>query len=97
MGAGNETTGTDDLNLVLFSMLLLPLLSSFFLCRLTVGCYLLASSDISKLGKLTYRLLTLISVNLGQKENVLSFQLLQTRISLFSTELSLRFCGHPLF
>jgi len=71
-----------------------------FFVQIDVGCYLLASSDISKLGKLTYRLLILISVNLGhlgQRENVLSFQLLQTRISLFSTVLSLRFCGHPLF
>ncbi len=95
MSAGNETDGRLESSSTFYASFAIAV--KLFFVQIDVGCYLLASSNISKLGKLTYRLLTLISVNLGQKENVLSFQLLQTRLSLFSTVLSLRFCGYPLF
>ena len=75
MGAGNESTGTDDLNLVLFSMLLLPLLSSFFFVQIDS---LMLSPGYIILVKIACHFLVLISLDLEQKENVLSFQLLKT-------------------
>jgi len=59
-------------------MLLLPLLSSFFFTQIHVRRCFLANPDIIILGNVAYYFSILSSLNLGQTENVLSFQLLKT-------------------